>query len=229
MKFNRSIQGSKTATSVFTRAMEVTLQGLAHAASHYVDDLLVHSLNLEQHYFDLEQIFDRLLESNLKLSPAKAKFLSAKITYLGMEITGSKFSLSQRKLETILALPKPTSKKMLESQFALAQYYKKFIPNFSDIIQPFKHLLSSKSDFKWTGECEKARTLLLNVFAANLALNLPDHSKRFRLATDASSFAIASVLSQKQDNDEMVPIAFYSKALDDTQLRYSILDKEFLT
>jgi hypothetical protein len=226
MRFNRSIQGSKTATSVFTRAMEVTLQGLAHAASHYVDDLLVHSSNQEQHLFDLKQVFARLLDSNMKLSPAKAKFFSAKITYLGMEITGPKFSLSRRKLDSILKLPPPTNKKMLESQFALMQYYKKFIPNFSDLTNPFRKLLSSKSEFHWTPECEKARTLLINIFATNLALTLPDHSKKFRLATDASSFAIAAVLSQKGKDDDMVPVAFYSKSLDDTQLRYSILDKE---
>ena len=78
--------------------MEVTLQGLAHAASHYVDDLLVHSVNLEQRYFDLEQIFDRLLDSNLKLSPAKAKFLLAKITDLGIENYGIEIQSLTKKI-----------------------------------------------------------------------------------------------------------------------------------
>jgi hypothetical protein len=76
MKFNRSIQGSKTAMSVFTRAMEVKLQGLSHAASHYVDNLLVHSADEAQHYKDLRSVFERILDSNIKLSPAKAKFHS---------------------------------------------------------------------------------------------------------------------------------------------------------
>ena len=83
MKFNKSIQGSKTVTSVFTRAIEITLAGLAEAASHFVDDLLVHSQTDEQHFADLEKVFARILDSNLKLIPAKANFLSAKITYLG--------------------------------------------------------------------------------------------------------------------------------------------------
>ena len=212
MKFNRSIQGNKKATSGFTRAMEVTLQGLAHAASHYVDDLLVHSVDETQHLKDLEDVFERILDSNIKPSPAKAKFLSASITYLGMDITGKTFNLAERKLKDIVSLPPPSSRKMLESQFAPVQYYKKFIPNFSDLISPFKALLSSKTDFQWTEEHEKARTLLLNVFAAQLALYLPDHEKKFRLATDASSFAAAATLSQKDSNGDYVPVAFYSKA-----------------
>ena len=43
--------------------------------------------------------------------------------------------------------------------------------------------------------------------------------------TDASSYAAAAVLSQVQQ-EGTVPIAFYSKAFDETQMRYSILDKE---
>ena len=172
------------------------------------------------------KVFARLLDSNIKLSPAKAKFLSAKITYLGVEITGPRFSLTERKLDTILALPPPTSRKMLESQFALLQYYKKFIPQFSGMTSVFKHLLSSKSDFHWSPDCEQARKTLLNVFALQLSLYLPQHGKRFRLARDASSFAMAAVLSQKDSSNEFVPVAFYSKAFDDTQLKYSILDKE---
>jgi hypothetical protein len=38
--------------------------------------------------------------------------------------------------------------------------------------------------------------MMLNVFATKIALYLPDHSRHFRLATDASSFAAAAVLSK---------------------------------
>ena len=62
-------------------------------------------------------------------------------------------------------------------------------------------------------------------FACKLALHLPTEDDTFHLHTDASSYATAAVLSQKQ-NDDIVPIAFYSKGFDETQMRYSILDKE---
>ena len=42
MKFNRSIQGSKNASSVFTRAMEVTFQGLDHMVSYWTTSLPTH-------------------------------------------------------------------------------------------------------------------------------------------------------------------------------------------
>jgi hypothetical protein len=143
-----------------------------------------------------------------------------------VEIQDGEFQLSSSKLDAILNLPPPTNRKMLESQFALLQYYKKFIPEFAELMAPFKHLLSSKSEYSWTDDCEKSRKRMLNMFATNIALHLPDHSKAFRLATDASSYAAAATLSQKDDTGEYVPVAFYSKAFNETQLKYSILDKE---
>ena len=72
MKFNRSIQGSRNASSVFTRAMEVTFQGLERCASYWVDDLVTYSKSHTEHLQELELIFARILDSNMKLNPDKA-------------------------------------------------------------------------------------------------------------------------------------------------------------
>ena len=57
MKFNRSIQGSRNASSVFTRAMEITFQGLERCASYWVDDLVTYSDKTAQHLEDLDTVF----------------------------------------------------------------------------------------------------------------------------------------------------------------------------
>ena len=62
-------------------------------------------------------------------------------------------------------------------------------------------------------------------FACKISLHLPTTEDTFHLHTDASSYAAAAVLSQVQ-KEGIVLIAFYSKAFDETQMRYSILDKE---
>ena len=66
MKFNRSIQESRNASSVFTRAMEVSFQGLERCASYWVDDLVTYSATQNQHLLDLDLIFARILDSSMK-------------------------------------------------------------------------------------------------------------------------------------------------------------------
>ena len=156
MKFNRSIQRSRNASSVFTRAMEVSFQGLERCASYWVDDLVTYSATQNQHLQDLDLIFARILDSNIKLNPEKAEFMTGKVKYLGMLIEGDTFSIAARKIEAITSLPTPKTKKELISQFALLQYYKKFIPAFSDIAKPLQALLKGKTTFKWTTSCDEA-------------------------------------------------------------------------
>ena len=122
-------------------------------------------------------------------------------------------------------MPTLKNKKEITSQLALFQYYKKFIPAFSDQAKPLPKLLKGKQKFDWTEECAKAHKDMKMAFTCKLALHLPTEDDTFHLHTDASSYAAAAVLSQKQ-NDDIVPIEFYSKAFDDTQMKYSILDKE---
>ena len=176
MKFNRSIQGSRNASSVFTRAMEVTFTGLERCASFWVDDLVTYSSDTEAHLKDLDLVFARIADSNMKLSPKKAEFLTGTVKYLGMVVTGDHFSIADKKLETINRLPSPKSKKEVLSQFALWQYYKKFIPSFSDIARPIQKLLKAKTPFKWTDECEQAHKTMKATFACQLELHLPQET-----------------------------------------------------
>ena len=152
MKFNRSIQGSRNASSVFTRAMEITFQGLERCASYWVDDLVTYSTKTQQHLEDLDIVFARVLDSNMKLNPEKAEFLTGTVKYLGMLVEGDTFSIADKKLATINNLPTPKNKKEITSQFALFQYYKKFIPAFSDLAKPLQKLLKGKQKFDWTEE-----------------------------------------------------------------------------
>ena len=81
MKFNRSIQGSKYASAVFTRAMQVTFSHLQDIVNFWVDNLIAHSKTVEEHLEHLDTIFARTLDSSLKMSPEKCKFLAGEIKY----------------------------------------------------------------------------------------------------------------------------------------------------
>jgi hypothetical protein len=48
------------------------------------------------------------------------------------------------------------------------------------------------------------------------------------LETDASNFMLGAVLSQKEDNDMLHPIAYHSKKFSLSEINYEIHDKELL-
>ena len=62
--------------------------------------------------------------------------------------------------------------------------------------------------------------------ATEYKLNAIDWNKPFNICTDASELAIAGVLSQTDDEGHEQPITFFSKKLDDTQRKWSTIERE---
>ena len=224
MRFNRSIQGSKNASNVFTRAMAVTYADCP-PIQFWVDDVIVFSKTIAQHMADIELTFYRTSDSNLKMSPEKCKFLAGEIKYLGMIVKSDSFMIAQKKLGTIIDLPTPKTFNNLRSQLALFQYYKKFIPFFNDITSVLSPLMKKNVPFVWTQQHTDAHSLMKELFLEKIKLRLPDPSLPYVIHTDASSHATSAVLHQRV-GDDLYPVAFHSQTLDETQLKHSILDKE---
>ena len=66
------------------------------------------------------------------------------------------------------------------------------------------------------------------VFTNRPVLATPELDKEFRVEADASNFATGGVLSVKCDDDLWRPVAFISKALNETERNYEIHNKEML-
>jgi len=69
---------------------------------------------------------------------------------------------------------------------------------------------------------------LKSVFTTRPVLATPELDKEFRVKADASNFASGGVLSVKCDDDLWRPVAFISKALNETKRNYEIHDKKML-
>jgi hypothetical protein len=88
--------------------------------------------------------------------------------------------------------------KQLLAFIGLASFYRKFIPNFSEICSPLHRVSSNVKGAKltWNDDCEKAFQCLRKYLTiTEHVLILPDFSKPFKLDTDSSDFGIGSVLS----------------------------------
>ena len=103
---------------------------------------------------------------------------------------------------------------------------RKFVLNFSDLVCPLTNLLKKNTPFIWDKKCDfdKLKAILIS----RPVLKSPDFSKEFQLSIDTSDTGVGATLSQKDDNAESHPVAFFSKKLNEHQRKYSTLEKETL-
>ena len=88
--------------------------------------------------------------------------------------------------------------------------------------------MTGNLEWQWGLEQQKAFEQLKEKIAYEVNLAIPDQKGQFRMETDASDFAIATILSQMQDNNVWRPVAFFSKAMNPEERNYEIYDKEML-
>ena len=135
--------------------------------------------------------------------------------------------MSPDKVKAVKDWPEPRKVKDVQSFLGFANFYRRFIPNYSKITVPLTRLTRKDTPWNFTEDCRQAFNLLKQAFtsAPILAHYVPGHP--VVVETDASDYAIAAILSQWQDG-ELHPIAFFSRTLQATELNYDTHDKELL-
>ena len=106
----------------------------------YLDDILIHSPDVQTHLIHMRQSFQRLREADLKLNREKCNFFKSHMQYLGHLISGEGIEPLPEKLQSIKEMPPPTTPKEVKQVLGLIGYYRKFVPRFADIARPLTNL-----------------------------------------------------------------------------------------
>jgi hypothetical protein len=77
-------------------------------------------------------------------------------------------------------------------------------------------------------EMEKVFEELKNQFTTAPILTHFDLTKTCIAETDASDFTLGAILSQKDEEGRLHPIAFHSRKFQSAEINYEVLDKELL-
>ena len=100
----------------------------------YLDDILVYSDFPEQHRKHIRKVLRRLCLYRLYTKAFKCQFHSDSVEYLGYILSPSNLFMVKNKVKIILDWP--ISRKVKNVQFFLgfANFYRHFIPFYSDIV-----------------------------------------------------------------------------------------------
>ena len=120
----------------------------------------------------------------------------------------------------------PKKVKDVESFLGFANFYQRFIQNFSHTTK-LLNKLKGKKKWKWEEEHQRAFEELKDKITSQPVLVLPRREGKFRVKIDASGHAIGGVLSQEQEG-KWKPIAFLSRTMQLAERNYEIYDKELL-
>nr|XP_010315745.1 uncharacterized protein LOC101248530 [Solanum lycopersicum] len=187
----------------------------------YLDDIVVYSNNMEDYVEHLCKVFEILRNNELYVKREKCSFVQPTVHFLGHTISHGKIHMDSDKIAAINNWEAPTKVPELRSFLGLANYYRRFIFNYSAIAAPLTDLLKKDRDWNWSAACQAAFERLKLAVTEDPVLALPDFSKPFEVHTDASDFSIGGVLMQ-----EGHPIAYESRKLNEAEQRYSAHEKE---
>lgn len=221
--------GLCNAPATFQRLMEAVLSELPlQTALVYIDDILVHAKDFEQEVTNLEVVFQRLRDANLKLNPKKCVLFAQEVNFLGHIVGRSGIAPDPDKVKSIQEWPTPTGTKDVRCFVGLCSYYRRFILNFADIAKPLHRLTEKDAQFNWSQECEDAFQKLKNALQSGPILSYPDPDKPYILDTDASKTGLGAVLSQVREDGREHVIAYYSRTLSRQESNYCVTRRELL-
>ncbi|MBW0567022.1 hypothetical protein O181_106737 [Austropuccinia psidii MF-1] len=208
--------GLTNAPASFQNLVNDIFQDLLDAyAVVYLDDIMVFSKSEEEHVTHVPTVPSRLRANNLFAKASKCLFHVSSVEYLGYVVSSEGLKMGQANIQQILNWPLPRNLKALQSFLGFANFYLRFIKNYSKKISSLTSFLKKDSCFPLNEEA-------LSQFHHHSNPSLPTI-----VETDASNYALGAVLSQVSDSGKHL-IAFDSCKLIPSELNYEIHDKKLL-
>ncbi|KAE8182859.1 hypothetical protein CF336_g8388 [Tilletia laevis] len=127
--------------------------------------------------------------------------------------------VDEEKVKAVKALPSPTTATEARRLFAMASWYRRFIPRFAILARPMNEAIN-RQPFAWTEIEEDAMTRIKEALTTPPVLRRADFKRPFILDVDASAVGFGAALIQKDDEGKEHPIIFLSRQTKDAERRY---------
>ena len=161
-----------------------------------------HSPDTSLHEERTKRVLQRMTELDLHLKLKKCKFTTDEVEYLGMIVKPGQLAMDPVKLDGITSWPTPTKVKDVRSFLSFANFYQRFIPDYSNVARPLIDLTKKNLNWNWSPSCQSSFDFLKHLFLSKPVLHLPDLSAPFAIATDASKYVSSAILLQTNPNGD---------------------------
>ena len=222
--------GLKTSPAIFQRILASIIRNhkLSNFTVNFIDDILVFSQTFNEHIKHLSLLLEAISKEGFRLKFSKCTFAQDSVKYLGHIIKDNTVTPLKDNLIAIKDFPVPKTKKNIRQFLGKINFYGKYIPNISIILDPLHNLLRKDQKFNWTEKCQETFDIIKKLLCSKPILEIFDPDLPIHIYTDASIQGIGAILKQPQENGEEKPCAYFSRKLNESQKRKKAIYLECL-
>jgi hypothetical protein len=195
----------------------------------YLDDIIVYNNNKKKHIQHVRKILQRLRETNIQVDVNKCEFHTTETKFLDMIIDRDEIKMNLEKIKAIVEWSKLTHLKEVQTFLRFVNFYRRFIKDFFKVAKSLVIFIRKDQLFSWSRDCQAAFDELKKRVIETSVLSYFSSELKTFLKSDSSDYVSAEVLSQKEDDDLIRSITYFSKTLFSAECNYEIYDKELLT
>ena len=193
-----------------------------------LDNILIYLNNMFKYHQHIKEVLKHLHKTNLYAKIEKCEFHSELIEYLGYILYPSGLTMSNDKVKIIQDWLEPKKVKDIQSFLGFANFYRRFIFNYSDIVIPLTRLTRKDIPWKFNSSCQDAFNSLKKAFTSTSILTHWISNAQLIVETDALDYALATILSIVNKENEVHLVAFHSYTFTMAELNYDMHDKKLL-
>ncbi len=135
----------------------------------YLDDILIFSKSHEDHVKHVRLVLQRLLENKLFVRAEKCEFHVSTVSFLGYVVERGQLKPDPEKVKAVAEWPVPATRKQLQRFLGFANFYRRFICDYSRTAAPLTQLTSVKRSFEWSPAARQhlislKQSLLMHLF-----------------------------------------------------------------
>ncbi|GKV39784.1 hypothetical protein SLEP1_g47502 [Rubroshorea leprosula] len=151
--------GLKNVGATYQRAMNAIFHDMiGRFMEIYIDDVVVKSIEDEEHLEHLRKAFERMRHHGLKMNPLKCAFGVTAGNFLGFLVHERGLEVDKNKARAVIEARPPQNKKELQRLLGQVNFLRRFISNFAGKTRVFSPLLKLQpdADFKWERQHQAA-------------------------------------------------------------------------
>ena len=223
-----AIKGTNAAAKIFQYTLQTALEGL-EGVKNIANDMIVFGSTRAEHDTNLNKCLQRLAVKGLRLNQSKCDFLSGTLSFFGRVFSEEGTRPDPQRVTDLSNAPQPNNAHDVRSLLGMANYSSKYIREFATFTAPLRELTKKDVRFEWTQKHQAAFEKLKTNLVTAPCMSYFDKNNETFIVVDTSPVGISAILSPKPENsdtDNQQIIAYASRALTDTEKRYSQTERD---